>query len=137
MVEGLAEVAVPDGGIDQKIHWPTEHRLESFEDAEIGVGVRPGRERLELHQEIEVAVGGVILTRRGGSEQLQPLDAVSTTQVSEGGGVLGKLGAQGGSSPDTIAQKGRARRATVRFSRPPAFRRMKTEIVAVIPDGFP
>jgi hypothetical protein len=61
---------------------------------------------------------------------------VSTTQISEGGGVLGKLGAQGGSPPDTIAQKGRARRATVRFSRQPAFRKMKTEIVAVSPDGF-
>ena len=112
LVNGFAEVAVPDRRIHHEINRPAEHRLQPLPDAEICVRIAPVRKRFELNQEVEVGMRWVVMANRGRAEQLQALDAVSTTQIGEGGGVLGEHWAHGGYPADTIAQKGRPRNLT-------------------------
>jgi hypothetical protein len=95
LLDGLAEVGIFDRGGDNQIHRATKKRLQSFQKTEISVRISARRWRIELNEKIKIAFARPILTRCGGSEQLQTPHMVAAAKRSEFRPVLGRKGYHG------------------------------------------
>jgi hypothetical protein len=70
-------------------------RLQSFQQTEVGVRVGARRKRIKLHEKVEIAFAGLVLTGRGRAEQLQAPHMVTAAKRFEFRPALGKKGDHG------------------------------------------
>ena len=96
-VDGLLEVRILDCRSDNQVHGSLEEPLEGFQQAEVRIRVRAGRELLELDEKVQIALVGAVLARRGRTEQLKPLNVMFEAKPLNIGRALGDLGAHDGS----------------------------------------
>ena len=66
---------------NDQIYRTPEKPLQGLEQAEVGVGIGPCRQRLEVDQEIKVAFLRVEIFAQRRAEQRQPLYVVATAEI--------------------------------------------------------
>jgi hypothetical protein len=69
-----AEIRITKGGCDYQIDRPPKKPLQRLFEAEEGGCVVAGLERLELHQEVEIAVLGVEGATQSRTKKFEPQD---------------------------------------------------------------